>query len=677
MKKFERDLDQLNYLRYENLYVIPTFHSRIEFAKLVRTAFVNVFPDCIAVELPGNILDQILEGVSRLPFLSLLTYSDTLNPQTMNIIPIDPGDSIIEAIELSQEYQVPLEFIDLSLKEYRPPSYSMPDDYALNKIGLRSFYENISSHFEDNYNEDKYPLREKANLKDYLRKQKEEINNNNVKVEFGSSAYIDVLREKYMARNLLKLKDIYKRILVVIGMSHWENIKYFLEHPSKIEEVKIELEPFKHVKLYNVKANEARFLLKELPFHTSKWVEFKDKYNKEVLESLDHPKKFQDLLRAYDKIKNVREIFLSAKNEYEEEFKEFINLHKLKTLFQYSRNLSLSEFRLLPNLFQLLIASKNIVDDDYAWKVMEYATKYPYDDKSDNYETIELAKEGAIDANGRFIRLRRRHQYSYEKERDLPLEERLDEKYPGEWHNEWEDGKWNTVSYPPEDILEEDYFAFIRKKAMKNLKEQRVKIEEFKASLMDGIAIKETIRNWATKRKIYVKNEQKVNGKVDTLIVIFDKDRGIKEKYPYKITWYAEHDKESDMAFYATSPGNYLIGPGISHVEVGGLLSIFPAPYLPQIFAPFMDYQYEDTQNKAERLLKAGILYSKEKYIAYVANEPPRKYFYSMAGVKRREIVYIPLNNFSHDSLKTIKHVHLLAGRDKRSIAHKYIFLDK
>ncbi|TXT59787.1 MAG: putative TraB determinant protein [Promethearchaeota archaeon] len=662
------------YIKYNNIYVIPTFHARIEFAKLVRASFVEVFPDCVAVELPGNIFEEVLDGVRRLPYLSLLTYADTLNPKSMNIIPIDPGDSIIEAIKLSQEFNVPLEFIDLSLKEYQPPGFLLPDDYSINKLGLRAFYEKISSHFEKQYKTKKDLINQEIKLQDFLQDQEENLSSEEQNPTDFS--HIDIFREKYMACNLLKLSEIYNRILLVIGMSHWDNIKLFLEHPSKLEDIEIELEPFKHVKLYNVKSEDARFLLKELPFHTTTWVQFKEKYDKKALETINNPDEFSQILKTYDKTKNIRKIFLRAKDDFEREFKEFINLHKLKTLFQYSRNLSLAENKLLPNLFQLLTASKNVVDDDFAWKVMEYATKYPFNDESNKYETIELAREGAVDADGRVITLRRRHPYRYEKEREVPLEKRPKEKYPGEWRDEWEKEKNYTVSYPPEDILEEDYFAFIRKKAIKNLKEQRIKIEEFKSSLMDGIAIKETIRNWATQQKIYVKNEQKIKGKIDTLIVIFDKDDGKREKYPYKLTWYAEHDKESDMAFYATFPGDYLIGPGISHVEVGGLLSIFPPPYLPEIFAPYMNYQYEDTHNKAERLLKAGIFYSKEKYIAYVAKEPPRKYFHSMAGVKGRKIVYIPLDTFSHESLKTIKHIHILAGRNKRKIAHKYIFLD-
>jgi hypothetical protein len=395
-----------------------------------------------------------------------------------------------------------------------------------------------------------------------------------------------------------------------------------------------------------------------------------------VFSSIKTPEEVHSLIETFDKNLHIREILLQARNAYQEEYKEFLDLHKLKTLFQYTRNLAITENRLLPNLFHLLNAAKNVVDDDYAWKVLEIATRYPYNDDSDKYETLELAMEGGYDSKGRYIKLRRSQPSYTEDQKEIPLKERPEEQYPGEWKDQWEEGKWNTVSYPPEDKLEEDYFAFIRKKAIKNLKDQRIKIEEFQSSIKDGIAIKETIRDWGIKQKIYVKNEQQIQGKVDTLVVIFDEDDEEKEKYPYKLTWWAEHDKESNLAFYSTNPGEYLIGPGISHVEVGGLLSIFPPIYLAQVFAPHNDDLYKDVQNKAERLLKAAILYSREKHIVYVAKKPPRRYFDSLAGVKHRNIVYIPLDNFSQESLKTIKHIHILAGKEKRRNAHNYIFLD-
>ena len=662
-------MNKTPYIKYNNIYVIPTFHSRIEFARLVRRAYFNVFPDVIAVELPDNIREEVVEGIERLPFLSLIAYADTLNPKRMNFVPIDPGDSIIEGVRTGLEFNVPVEFIDLSITDYIPPSFKLPDDHALNKIGLQLFHQKISKFFDIEF-KDKIKLRDEVNIEDFLKKQ----SNPKSEDDFFEK---DVLREKYMASHLLKMMPLYHRILFIVGMAHWDNIKYYLDSPKKIQNVELDLIPHKFVKIYNIKSKDARFLLRELPYSTYKWIEFKKKYSKEFLEEIESSDELYETLDSYSRIEHIRNVFLKAKTEYEEEFKEFVNLHELKTLFQYSRNLSLVEHRLLPSLPHLLISAKNVVDDDYAWKVLEKATKYPYDDKSDKYETMKLGIEGGYDPNGRYIKLRRRHPYDYGSEREIPLKKRPEEEYEGQWKDEWEEGKFNTVSYPPEDIIEEDYFAFIRKKAMKNLKNQRVKIEEFKSSLMDGIAIRETIRSWAFRKKIYVRNEQQIQGKIDTLIVIFDVDNMDPEKYAYRLTWWAEHDKESDMAFYATNPGNYLIGPGISHVEIGGLLSIFPSIRMREVFRSYMDYEYRDSNNKAERLLKAGILYSKEKYIAYIAGKPPRKYFYSLAGVKNREILYIPLDNFSQESLKKIKHIHILAGKNKRKIAHNYIFLNR
>jgi hypothetical protein len=662
-------MDEEPYIKFKNIYIIPTFHSRIEFAKLVQIALFKVFPDVIAVELPENVREEVIEGIERLPYLSLIGYADTLNPKKMNFIPIDPGDSIIEALRLGLEYNIPIEFIDLSVKDYEAPNIKLPDDYSINHIGISQFYQKISAFFDRENEESKLKVRDKINLDEFLKNQE-------VTVKEYDSIEKDVLREKYMASHLLKMMPLYHRILLIVGMAHWENIKYFIENPEYIKDIDLNLTPHKYVKIYNIRGSDARFLLKEIPYHTYKWLKFKKEHSKDLLEKIESPKELYSILDSYNKLDHIKKVFLKAKYEYEEEFKEFIDLHKLKSLFQYSRNLSLTEQRLLPNLYHLLVSSKNIVDDDYTWKVLEKASKYPYNDESDKYETLKLTIEGAYDPSGKYIKLRRHHPYTYGKQQDVPLKKKPKENYPGEWKNKWEEGKGDIVSWPPEDMLEEDYFSYIRKKAIKHMKNQRIKIEEFKSSLMDGIAIKETIRNWAFKKKIYVQNIQQIQGRIDTIVVVFDNDNKEKENYPYKLTWWAEHDKESDMAFYATNPGDYIIGPGITHVEVGGLLSIFPPKFLKPIFSSYLDYEFKDVKNKAERLLKAAILYSKEHYIAYVANRPPRSYFYSLAGVKNRELVFIPLDNFSKESLKTIKHIHILAGRDKRKIAHNYIFLE-
>ncbi len=663
-------MEKAPYIKYKNIYVIPTFHSRIEFAKLVRVAFFKVFPDVVAVELPSNVSGEVIEGVERLPYLSLIAYADTLNPKKMNFIPIDPGDSIIEGIRTGLDHNVRVEFVDLSVSDYVPPAFKLPDDYSINEIGLNVFYDKISTSFEKEYQNKKKELRDRVSLNEFLKNQEESAK------EYD---YVekDVLREKYMASHLLRMMPLHHRILFIVGMAHWENIKYYLEYPEKVSDVELSLSPFKFVQVFNIESADARFLLKEIPYHTHKWIKFREKYSKELVDRIETPEELFKLLNSYKKIEHITEILLRSKRSYEKEFKEFVDLHKLKTLFQYVRNLTITEQRLLPELYHLLVAAKNSVDDDYAWTVLEVASRYPYNDKSKKYKTMKLSGQGGYDPNGRYVRLRRYHPYEYGKDRDFPLKKKKKEGYPGEWRDKWEEEKHNLVSYPPEDVLVEDYFSYMRKRAMKSLKNQRVRIEEFKSSLLDGIDIKETLRNWAIKKKVFVRNEQQIQGKIDTIVVIFDKDDGEREKYPFKLTWYAEHEKESTLALYTTYPGEFLVGPGITHVEIGGFLSIYPPKWIREVFVDYFETEYQDVQNKAERLLKAAILNSRERYIVYFAKEPPRKYFYNLAGLKNREIAFMSLDTYSQKSLKTIKRVHMLAGRDKRKIAHDYIFLKR
>ncbi|TFG05206.1 MAG: hypothetical protein EU539_09665, partial [Promethearchaeota archaeon] len=370
-------MDDIPYLKFKNLYIIPTFHSRLEFTKLVRKAYFMIFPDVICVELPDNIRDEVIEGINRLPYLSLIAYADTLNPTKLNFVPIDPGDSIIEATRTGLDYEIPIEFIDLSVKDYMPPAFKLPDDYSINKLGLKLFYEKVSEYFEEDFWKKKNKLRDKINLEDFI--QNQDIDQLN---EEEASFQKDILREKYMASHLHRMMPLYNRILFVVGMGHWENIRYFLENPEKIENVDFNLIPHEFVKIYNIKSSDARFLLRELPYNTHKWLKFRKRYSKTKLDIIDTPDELFKILDSYSKKDNVRKILLKSKYLYEEEFKEFVDLHKLKTLFQYTRNLSLTEKRLLPNLTQLLISSKNIVDDDYAWKVFDIATKYPHDDES-------------------------------------------------------------------------------------------------------------------------------------------------------------------------------------------------------------------------------------------------------------------------------------------------------
>jgi hypothetical protein len=250
----------------------------------------------------------------------------------------------------------------------------------------------------------------------------------------------------------------------------------------------------------------------------------------------------------------------------------------------------------------------------------------------------------------------------------VPLKKRKGEERPGEWIREFEGG-WGICSYPPEDLVIEGFGNFLKQKAKRMLSEENTRVEKFTTSLLDGIDLRETIRHWY-EGELYVQEMRRVQGQVGSVVVIFDEDRR-NERYPWKMTWLGEHDQESDMAFYATPMERQIIGPGIARCEYGGLMLTYPPLRLLDVWA---DQFYDYAETKAERLLLAGLDYSEEKHVVYVAHQPPRSWFQTVAARMGRQIVYVPLGSLSPGTLKKMRVFHVLSGPDKRARAKEYIW---
>jgi hypothetical protein len=200
------------------------------------------------------------------------------------------------------------------------------------------------------------------------------------------------------------------------------------------------------------------------------------------------------------------------------------------------------------------------------------------------------------------------------------------------------------------------------------LSEERVRVEPFTTSILDGVDVRETIRNWHQGR-IWVRQYQKIRGEVGAVVVIFDEDRD--NRYPYLTTWLGENQNESDMAFYSTFPFDNIVGPGIGRAEYGGFLMSLPPR---RMYDVWQDPDYEFAEGKSERLLLAALDYSLDRYVVYVAARPPRSILRGIASRVGRAIVYIPIGQLSPTSLKKIRVVHVLDGYDKREIARDYIW---
>lgn len=512
------------------------------------------------------------------------------------------------------------------LKNYRNKQFHFIDEYSISKIGLEKFYDLLLPYFS--------------------------------KSSYGTKDY---KRELYMVRNLKILMNKYKdkKILFVLGMGHWERIKEFLRK-EKIEDIENDIKR-KEIKIFNLSPKSYMEVLREIPYIT---------YLYEINRS--NVKTSEDF---FDKLEAYKQLYLDAKDNYFDNFGESIHVQKLKTILQYSRNYSLIEKKLIPELFHLIISAKNIVDDDYAGEVYDLAMRYFFFDKESKYPTVEIKRKRGL-FESRTVSLERRIPVEEAEYRKIPLKRRPKEKYKGEWKEKWEKDREGIFSYPLEDVIFENYMNFVRKKAMKILIEDKIRIHEFITSLMDGISMRDTLRNWHIKKKLYVREELPPKGTIGPVVFIFEEDDTLNREYSYQIDWRHEHNQESDLFVYTTSPGTNIIGPGISRGEFGGFCSIFPP--LESMHINDLDFWIEEpkVRNKAgDLLLKAIFLSEKHKYIVYIAKKPPDSYLKSLAQKRGLYIIYIPLNEFNPVAIKRLRIVHYLNSKKVREYAKDYIFL--
>ena len=252
----------------------------------------------------------------------------------------------------------------------------------------------------------------------------------------------------------------------------------------------------------------------------------------------------------------------------------------------------------------------------------------------------------------------------------MPVRKKRRDRDPEKWQNDFKG--LAICSYPPEDVVIEGYGQYLKKKALQIKAEENIRIEPFTSSMLDGIDIRETIREWTT-GKLYVKAENPLKGKVGSVVIIFDPDITDEvhaENFPWCVTWLGEHSQESDMAFYSTPAGEVMEGPGISRCQYGGFMLTYPPLRVYDIWRdPFFSF----ARNKPERLLLAALDYSVETHVVYVSATPPSGWCLSMAARLGKKIIFLPIGIFSPVTMKKIRQFHVLDGHPVRKYARSYI----
>jgi len=583
----------------------------MEFALEVRRQFQEFQPDHVAVEYPSTLKEPILAGIRRLPLLSVVHYQE--EDGTFMYLPLEPTDGQVEALRLAVEAGLPLHFVDRDTEGYPLDRSPMPDSYALTRI--------------DHYLYCKTYLVVRREYEPFLE---------------------DQLREKTMAYHLQLLSREAERVLFVCGMSHFPGILENLEQPQA--EV-IGRRHRKGVGLAHLHRDSSREVLTEMPLLAARY------------------EKCRGGGELPDRIKVNNELIDMARESHLKNNKETLSRSQMRVLYKFARNYALLSGALIPTFYQFIIASRGASDDNFAYEVWDKGSEYPWQSEGPDLPVLRLSGDDLF-LDEKRIRFHRRLKAFRRRLVPVPVRRKPREKTPGEWKKSFK-GSF-ICSYPPEDVVIEGYGRYLQKRALEIKAEENARIVPFESSMLDGIDIRQTIREWQ-KGKLYVKENRPLQGKVGSVAVIFDPDllsKEREERFPWRVTWLGEHEQESDMAFYSTPAGEIMDGPGISRCQYGGFMLTYPPMRVYDIWKdPFFDF----ARSKPERLLMAAIDYSLEKHVVYVAPAPPTGWCVSMAARVGKKIIYLPIGVFSPVTLKKMRQFHVLDGHHVRRYARQYI----
>ncbi len=595
------------------LSYLPVVPGRIEFAALVRKLLLEQRPQVVAVELPSSLEKPYLKALERLPKMSVLVIPEEspTDEERATYIPVEPGDPFVEALRTAQDIDAQIILLEPATHDRPHVSDTYPEPFAVELIGPEEYIEAYRV----------YPQPRTPAL----------------------SAHAAAMAWK------LQGSDPLAETAVIVSLNMLDPLLDAMEIPQDAPpEPRTRL--FGRAELFNLHPDCLAEVTNEPPYY------------QEIYESGRYDLPAPKVERPQWQLRLLKD----AEKEYEINTGEKMQSWQRISLAKFSRNLALLDGRLIPGVYDLALAARSIVDDNYAWEVWQMANRFSVQPaEEDNLETLNLSGE-EVWLRTRKLRIRRRLPRMKQRMKPLGLKARKREKFKGEWASQT-DGH-SICSYPPEDLVIETYGRFLKNYAKSALSEERSQVEPFTTSMRDGIDLRETIRNWH-EGKLYVRELGKFSGEVGALIVIFDEDR--QNRYRYLTTWLGEHQNESDMSFYSSEPFDHLVGPGIGRAEYGGLLMTLPPRRMYDVWS---DPDYDMAETKAEKLLMAGLDYSVERNVVYIAAKPPRSVFRQMAARANRKIIYVPLGQLSPSKLKKIRVVHVLDSYARREDAKQYLW---
>lgn len=597
--------------------LLPVLHGSGDFALEIRRRILTDTYDCLAVPLPPAFEESVESGISHLPAITIAAQREgglDGDPTAYTIVPIDPCQPVISGIRTAINQNIDRAYIDLEVQNFEPQATVLPDPYALKEVSLEKFATALLTGLP-----------------------KPDPNGQ------------QMARIRYMAYQLHLLELEYDNICCICAITDWPWIREAYQDRAQYEKPNPPVYP---PDLFRPTQETLFFTLGELPFITHL-------YEHRRAELLP------DETLAID---GVKTLLLEARTAWlkKHELKQhWLTPQTFSLLLKYVRNLTLLDHRLTPDLYTLALAAKQIAGDEFAISLLETARQYPPQRIPSNLPDLRLSIDQAEFPTGD-APIKNRLLGTEITWRTLPLKPTPPQEKKQSWKMQWD--PYQQCSYPPEDDKIESFNTHVREQAKLMLGEDLARTEKFSSSLKDGLDMRETLRNWHT-GDLYVKEIPPSRGTIEIVVFLFDSPSD-PDKYPWHTTWYAEHEQESTLCFYATNFADNIIGPGIGQAVYGGCMLIFPPRPIPDIWS---DPRLQFAQTPEEHLVSAALLHSKEKRVLVVSPHPPLTRWRRIAKKYKRQIVHLPLKRFSLQTLDRLRHFHVLNGRDVRSYAAQYI----
>ncbi|HEX2055909.1 MAG TPA: hypothetical protein VHF07_05415, partial [Nitrospiraceae bacterium] len=527
------------------LSVLPILHGSGDMAQEVREFLITRPVDCLAVPLPPSFETPVEQAVDELPTIHVVCCREPEQgeEQTVNYVPVDPCQAVIMGIRVAMGERIPRAYIDRDVAMFEPSPFSAPDPFALKQVPVAAFA---------------------ASLTPVLAAPAD-----------GSQQQA---RISWMAFQLHQLELEYHSIVCLCHIADWPWLRTAYQERLPYQEPE---KPAASPERYRVDADTLYFVLGELPFVTELYERRRAELRSDRLVAID----------------GLKELLLEARARWRRSSPQdggpipnWVTPQLLQLYLQYVRNHALLDRRLTPDLYTLVLGAKQMAGDQFAIHVFETAKHYGYpDDEAGSYQALGTLSAGLGKfelPDGTVVAAKNRLQGPPLQWRSLSLR-----PLPSRARQRRLSYRWNPYrqcSWPPEDHKIESFNTHVRDQAKALIGADLAKVEKFTTSIKDGIDIRESLRHWYRRHKpgqparldIYVREIPPARGNVDTVIFLFDIPADA-ERYTWRATWYAEHQEESTLCFYATPFLEQMVGPGVGQSCYGGALFLFPPRPIP------------------------------------------------------------------------------------------------